>query len=555
MPRGIKGSRIHFATVRLLCVAALFVSARASDGVAQTPGSAAHKSSGQLPRSCLVQQHPSEEISALLETVRGHPTAGAYNTLGALYARDGRVTCAVSAFEAALHLDHENWQSHYNLGLALVTKGDRIRAATEFRAAIRYKPDSVASHIALGSLLQDEGKLDEASQEFRAALQIDPNFAFAYLSLGVVYTQQGKDSEAAVLFRQAVEHDAKNVQAHENLGLALARQGQFVEAEQEFRSAIELDPENPEAYTSLGMLQAKTGRGAEAVEIFRKVVALQPNSADAHVNLGIALVDQYDRLAAFDEFTKAAHIDPNSPGAHYNLGRFYFETSKYDEARRELETSMRLQPNFAGALYFLALTERQVNHVERATELLQKVVTLQPENADAQYLLGQYVEHAGKTADAIAHWKLALQADSNQSEALYNLARALNKLHDPEARQYQDRFEALQKAKETTNRVGQLGNFAIQAANAQNWPQALQEMNEAIAVCGQCEEAAHLHRNLGLMYCRTGNLLEGEKELRAALQLDPNDAEAKKALAVVQNLQANHKNQPTTQHQSLQKPR
>jgi tetratricopeptide (TPR) repeat protein len=169
---------------------------------------------------------------------------------------------------------------------------------------------------------------------------------------------------------------------------------------------------------------------------------------------------------------------------------------------------------------------------------LQNVVVLQPDNADAQYLLGQYLERAGKTTDAIAHWKLALQADPNQSEALYNLARTLDKLHDPEAAQYRDRFDTLQKNQQITDRVGQLGNFAIQAANAQNWPQALAQMKEAIALCAQCGEAAHLHRNLGLMYCRTGNLEEGEKELRAALELNPNDVDAKKAIGVLQDLHA-----------------
>ena len=527
-------------SVRLLRLATLLVFAAANRCVAQNRapaarGDVARKSSRAFPKSCLVQEHPSEQISVLLETIRDHATAGAYNTLGALYAQDSRVACAISAFEAALRLDGQNWQSHYNLGLALLTKGDRTRAASEFQAAIRQKPDSVACHFALGTLLQEERKLDRALQEFAAVLQIDPNFVPAYLSLGVLYTQQGKDLEATGLFRQAIQNDQKNVQAHVNLGLTMARLGEFSEAEQEFRSAIEIDPENAEAYTSLGMLEAKTGRGGEAVESFRKVVALQPDSADAHLNLGIGLVDQYDRTTGFKEFTEAARLNPESPGVHYNLGHFFFETGKYEEARKQLETAVRLQPNFASALYFLALTERQDNRVERAMELLQKVVVLQPDNADGQYLLGQYLEGAGKTTDAIAHWKLALHADPNQSEALYNLARTLNKLHDPEAVQYQDRFDTLQKNQQVTDRVGQLGNFAIQAANAQNWPQALEQMKEALALCGRCGEAAHLHRNLGLMYCRTGNLKDGEKELQAALDLDPNDADAKKAISALQN--------------------
>jgi Flp pilus assembly protein TadD len=111
-------------------------------------------------------------------------------------------------------------------------------------------------------------------------------------------------------------------------------------------------------------------------------------------------------------------------------------------------------------------------------------------------------------------------------------------LNDPEAQQYQERFDALQKKQQTTERVSQLGNFAIQAANAQNWPQALAQMKEAIALCGQCRDAAHLHRNLGLMYCRTGNLEDGESELRTALQLDPGDVDARNTIGVLQNLHA-----------------
>src|ERR1700726_5088827 len=58
-----------------------------------------------LPQSCLEQSHSSEKITALLESVHDHPTAGAYNTLGVLYAQSDHVSCAIAAFEAALQLE------------------------------------------------------------------------------------------------------------------------------------------------------------------------------------------------------------------------------------------------------------------------------------------------------------------------------------------------------------------------------------------------------------------------------------------------------------------
>jgi tetratricopeptide (TPR) repeat protein len=113
----------------------------------------------------------------------------------------------------------------------------------------------------------------------------------------------------------------------------------------------------------------------------------------------------------------------------------------------------------------------------------------------------------------------------------------LSRMHDPEAAQYQDRFDALQKSQQIADRVSELGNFALEAANAQNWPQALQQMNEAIELCGNCPQSAHLHKNLGLFYGRTGRIGEAKKHLRAALQLAPNDADAQNALSILEHAQ------------------
>jgi tetratricopeptide (TPR) repeat protein len=262
-------------------------------------------------------------------------------------------------------------------------------------------------------------------------------------------------------------------------------------------------------------------------------VTLEPASAKAHLNLGIALADQSDPAGALQEFSEATRLDTNLFSAHYNLGRLFYETGKYDDADRELESSLRLQPDYPNALYFLALTKKQENQIEESTALLTRVVASQPDNADAQYLLGQNLEHSGDHTGAIEHWKAAILADPNHSQALFNLAKSLGRMHDPAAQQYQDRFDALQKNEQVADRVAALGNSALQAANAQDWPQAVKQMNEAIELCGSCPESAHLHKNLGMFYRRTGNISEAKKELRTALQLAPNDADTLRALSAL----------------------
>ena len=164
---------------------------------------------------------------------------------------------------------------------------------------------------------------------------------------------------------------------------------------------------------------------------------------------------------------------------------------------------------------------------------------LAPGDSDAQSLLGQNLLRLGKTDEAIEHLRLAVQANPASSEALYNLAQTLSKAGKPEAKEYMVRFNELEQQRQLTDRVQQLGNFGLEAANARNWPQAIEDLREAMRICGDCRFSADLHRNLGLIYCRKGDVENGKRELEAALKLRPNDSDARHALEVLASLPVN----------------
>jgi hypothetical protein len=62
-----------------------------------------------FPNACRDSQ--TDQIRTLWQALEGHPTAGAYNTVGALYAAADRVDCAIPSFKSALQLDRHNWES------------------------------------------------------------------------------------------------------------------------------------------------------------------------------------------------------------------------------------------------------------------------------------------------------------------------------------------------------------------------------------------------------------------------------------------------------------
>ena len=71
------------------------------------------------------------------------------------------------------------------------------------------------------------------------------------------------------------------------------------------------------------------------------------------------------------------------------------------------------------------------------------------------------------------------------------------------------------------DRAQTLGNFALSAAAAHDWPQAIAQLKEGLQVCGDCSALALLHKDLGLTYCRSGDLKNGLAELLEAKKLTP----------------------------------
>jgi len=422
--------------------------------------------------------------------------------------------------------------------------GDRSSEQRELKRALELDPNLTEAHNRLGICYMDDKKAVQAEGEFKRALAINPRYVEAEYNLGVLYAQEGRSSEAASVLRQATLHNPEYEQAYLALGLALAAQGYYLRAVEQFEAAIRLSPDSAEAYSALGKVQAKLGRSKDSVRSFQRAVALDPDSSEAHLNLGFALADQNDMPGALEEFSEAVRLDPNSALARYNRGRLLYQWARNEEARAELEAACRLAPDYAAALYLLALLERHENNLSRSTELSRKLVALEPRNPDAQFLLGQNLLLRGQQEEAIQHWKMAIELDPKHSESLYNLARTLGQLHRPEANQYRDRYEALQQGPQVTEQVKKLGNLALDAANVRNWSEAVAQLRKALELCGQCSERAHLHKDLGLIYCRSGAMEMCERELQTAVELNPNDEDAVKALEVLQKLQDEKKTSP-----------
>jgi len=165
--------------------------------------------------------------------------------------------------------------------------------------------------------------------------------------------------------------------------------------------------------------------------------------------------------------------------------------------------------------------------------LLRKAIRVQPRNEKALNLLGESLLNQSKVTESIAVWRRLLTIDPDSSEATYSLSQALRATDPEESKRLLARYHALQERKKQLDRVQSLGNQAYEAMNKRNWPEAITALREAIGLCEDCKEQAHLHKDLGLALCNSGDLPGGAAELHVALRLDPADRDTLTALKML----------------------
>jgi tetratricopeptide (TPR) repeat protein len=111
---------------------------------------------------------------------------------------------SITLWERTLDLTGNNGVAHYNLGVALVSRGDTTRAIEHFQESVRLEPDFAHAHNRLALALDGRGESAEVTKHLAEVTRIRPNDAEAFANLGVALVKQGRTAEAIEAFSQAV---------------------------------------------------------------------------------------------------------------------------------------------------------------------------------------------------------------------------------------------------------------------------------------------------------------------------------------------------------------
>jgi len=218
---------------------------------------------------------------------------------------------------------NQDYEAHYNRGVALRQQGKTEEAIKEYREAILLKPDYAKAHNSLGvALLFGRGKNAEEIAEY------SENVRFYFEAIekpgiqGVADGNPGEIEDAIEEFREAIRLKPDYAEAHTNLGVSLCGQGktkeeftkEFPEAIKEYREAIRDKPGYAKPHFYLGCLLGMQGKTDEELAELRKAIRLKPDYALALIELATILDQKGQGKEARGYWERASKAWPYKEG-------------------------------------------------------------------------------------------------------------------------------------------------------------------------------------------------------------------------------------------------
>jgi len=167
------------------------------------------------------------------------------------------------------------WDADYNLGSALLRKGQVDEAIFYCEKAIVMEPNDPDAQVALANALFQKKRIDDAIVHYQKAVTLRPDYFLARYGLGHALLEKGELGAAIEHCQAALLIRPDNAECHTILGIALDEKGQSVEAIQHYEKALEISPQSVSALNNLAWLLAtshneRLRNGARAIQLARQ---------------------------------------------------------------------------------------------------------------------------------------------------------------------------------------------------------------------------------------------------------------------------------------------
>lgn len=415
-------------------------------------------------------------------------------------------------------------QMHVMTGELAAGRKQPELAAREFLAALDLVDDADLAQRATALALVS-GNSDLALRTARKWLALEPNEMDPREVIARFSLDQGDLGETLVQCEAIVKgHAGGEDEGMRHVALLLAQAGQK-SAEASIgimQKLVAARPKVAGAHQALGILALRFNRLDLAERSARKAQELAPETRDHALLLAGVLVRE-DKLEQADAIFEGLIAKDKNP-AELRLGyaKVLLEAGKRDAARVQTRKALEAKPGYADALYALGVMAYNDRNYDEAESSLKQVLDSE-RTQDAAFQLGRVAE-ARKDYTSALSWYERVSSGNQAIDAAIRRGYVLVRLKRiPEA---QDLMLGLRQT------FPQLANRLYLAeadmlTNAEAYAQAMGVFDTALK---EAPEDADLLYARSLVFERQQKIDEAEKDLRAILKHDGEDARAMNAL-------------------------
>lgn len=314
------------------------------------------------------------------------------------------------------------------LALASIPTVVQVQLDTAANTADESAQQQSACVLGLSWVELTRNRLVEAERLARQAIALKST-PEALVALGVVQMRQpgqlGAASATLARATMTAPDSAIDYRYQAHAWLALVHLAEDADAALvQGRIATRTAPDSALAHGNLALVYFYTANGGEALREARLAAKLDETSPAAQVALGQALLAQGDAQAAARAAARAVALDEKLPQSWYLLGVADAQLLDYRHAASDLEASLRLAPDFVPAASALARVYTRQGRPQEGVGVLRNLLGRR-NDSPVHSALGEVYYEQGRYADSIASYEQANRANPNSALSYAGLARTL----------------------------------------------------------------------------------------------------------------------------------
>lgn len=307
--------------------------------------------------------------------------------------------------------------------------------------------------------------------------------------------------------------------------------GRYVDAERCYRQVMESDAQYPAALINLGFVFREQGRIHEAREVLERAVRIAAEDADSHYLLGSILETTGPRGAEVSHLQKAIELRPDFELARRELIAALFKSDRLAEATKLCEESIAILPGSAELHLYRSNLYLHADEKALAIESCKRALTLNPILLAAQQNLSRLLLDTEQFEQAEASYRREIELTPEHFGPYHQLAVVLSRM-----KRHAEAIEQFKRAI-SLNPRSDASYFSL----GETYTEFDSESAECLALAlANYEKAVEVepgvsgyHCSLGFRYWRGAQPDRAMTSFDRAIELDPNNAKARWARAML----------------------